>query len=124
MLHFLQGLDYALAAALCSFLLPLYFVLAGSAYQVYLAPLSSFCLLPFYFFLVLPSRLKKLLHQLTALRLQHSFDHFNAMVQVIGVADMKMRFDGACFFIRRAINQQLHARLNQRSGAHRARFDG
>ena len=45
------------------------------------------------------------------------------MVQMIGVADVKVRIDCASSFIRRAVNQQRYARLNQSAGAHRARFD-
>ena len=85
--------------------------------------LVRFFLFPFSF-LLLPSCFEELLHQLAALYFQNSLHDFNAMIQVVGITDMKARFDRACFFIRRAINQQLDARLNQRSGAHCARFNG
>src|SRR5260370_38437569 len=75
------------------------------------------CLLPFTFYL-LPSYSKELLHQRATLSFQNSFDYLHAMIELFGVADMKMRFDGAPFFIRCAINQTLDARLTQRPGAH------
>src|SRR5882762_8793503 len=68
--------------------------------------------------LILPPYSKELLHQFPALGCQHSFDHFHAMVQLTGITDLKMRFDRARLFVRCAINQQLHPRLDQRSGAH------
>src|SRR5947208_16999129 len=71
----------------------------------------------------LPSCLKELLHQLAALRLQNAFDHFDAMIQLISVADMKVRFDCSSLFVRRAINQKRDPRLDQRARAHCARLD-
>ena len=59
-----------------------------------------------------PFYLKKLLHQLTALRFQNAFDYFNAMIQVRGVTDLKMGLDRAGPFVRSSVNQQPHARLN------------
>src|SRR6266849_3130341 len=73
--------------------------------------------------MLLSSVPKKLLHQRATLSFQDSFDYFNAMIELFGVTDMKMRFDGARFFIGGAINQTFDACLNQRPGAHRARFN-
>src|SRR6266446_7464946 len=74
-------------------------------------------------FLLLPSNFKELLHQLAALRFQNASDHFDAMIQLIGVADMKVRFDCSGLFVRRAINQKRDPRLDQCARAHGARLD-
>src|SRR5439155_23898360 len=71
-------------------------------------------------FLLLPSAPEKLLHQRATLSFQNSFDYLHAMIELFGVADMKMRFDGARLFIGCAINQTFDARLKQRPGAHPA----
>src|SRR5258706_7681436 len=66
---------------------------------------------------------KKILHQLAALRLQHAFDYFHAMVQLIRAANLKVSMNRAGSFVWRAVNQQPDARLNQGAGAHGAGLD-
>ena len=95
---------------------------------MFLAPAYSlpFPSRPFFLpftFLLLPSCFEELLHQLAALGFQNAFDHFDAMIQLIGVADMKVRFDCSGLFVRRAVNQKRDPRLDQRARAHRARLD-
>src|SRR6266567_263218 len=74
--------------------------------------------------LLLPSAFEKLPHQLAAFAFQDALDHFHSMIQLIGVTNVKVRFHGAGLFIGGAVNKQLHARLDQRTGAHRAGFKG
>jgi len=66
---------------------------------------------------------EKLLHQRAAFCFQNAFTHFDAMIQKICVADAEATVDCACAFVSRAVNQPADARLNQSTGAHRARFD-
>src|SRR5260370_16760147 len=79
------------------------------------------CLLPFTFYL-LPSYSKELLHQRATLSFQNSFDYLHAMIELFGVADMKMRFDGARFFIPSALNQPLTPPLIHPPAPHRPPF--
>src|SRR6185369_12996959 len=66
---------------------------------------------------------KKFLHQLAALRLQNALDYFNPMIQSIRAANLKMSMNRARSFVRRAVNQQAGAGLNQSARAHRAWLD-
>ena len=75
-------------------------------------------------FLLLPSAFKELLHQRAAFNFENAANHFHSMIQLTRIADVKVRIDGAGFFVKRAVYQCRHARLNQRAGAHRARLDG
>ncbi len=54
---------------------------------------------------------KKLQHDLTALSFQNSPHYINAMVQLIGLADMKMRVDRSRLFVRCPVDQKRDARL-------------
>jgi len=49
--------------------------------------------------------------------------HFNPVVQKIRITDAKTTYDGACFLIRRAVNQTSHSSLDERARAHCARLD-
>src|ERR1043165_602248 len=85
---------------------------------------SSFYVFTFSFLLSLfPSAFKELRHQLATLVFKNSANHFYPMIKLIRAADAKVRINRAGFFISRAVNQKRHARLNQRSGAHRARLN-
>jgi hypothetical protein len=50
--------------------------------------------------------------------------HFNPVIQKIRITDAKTANDAACPLIRGTVNQTSHSSLDERSGAHRARFDG
>ena len=58
-----------------------------------------------------------------ALFFKHAGGNFNAMIQKIGIANSKVRFNRSGSFIARAINQSSYSRLNQRARAHHARFN-
>ena len=45
------------------------------------------------------------------------------MIQKISIANPKPADDGACLFVRCAVNQTSYARLDERAGAHRAGLD-
>ena len=66
---------------------------------------------------------EKILHQRAAFFFEHAGSHFDPMVQKIRIADAKSTMYRACTFVRGAVNQTPDARLNQRAGAHRARFN-
>ena len=80
------------------------------------ADFSSFSPFPFSF--------KEFLHQRATFGLQDSFDYFHAMIQMIRIANVKARLNGAGLLVRSAIYQQTNARLNQRARAHRAGLYG
>jgi hypothetical protein len=63
-------------------------------------------------FLLLPSSLKEILHQRAAIVFQDSLNNFDAMVQLLSIADLKVRFDRARLFVRGTINEKPDARLN------------
>ena len=74
-------------------------------------------------FLLLPSSFEESLHQRATFRFKNAADHFDSMIQLARVADVKVRIDGAGFLVSCAVNQSWHARLNQCTGAHGAWFN-
>jgi hypothetical protein len=90
--------------------------------------LNSFILHPFRFhpssvILSSSSHTKEGLQNFSTLLLKHTSSHLDPMIQKISVADAKPRLDCSRSFVRRTVNQSLDPGLNQRTCAHRARFD-
>ena len=66
---------------------------------------------------------EKILHERATFVFEHALSDFNSMIQKICVADPEATLDRARALVFGAVNESSDARLNQRAGTHRARFD-
>ena len=87
---------------------------------------SSLILHPSPFFLhplTLPSRAKKLLHDLSALFLEHASGNINPVIQKLRIANAKSRFYCSSPLVACSIHQPFHPRLYQSTGTHHTGFN-